>query len=76
MRPALVVLSPPAFVDAAALYASARASGNALLCLAHLPNEPDQAGDFEKGDANDATAALAVIRTLAAAWFDGRSADV
>ncbi|MGH1571817.1 nucleoside phosphorylase [Methylobacterium sp. P31] len=63
-------------MEAAALYAFARASGNAVLCLAHVTNQMGQAGDFEKGDANGATASLAVTRSIAAAWFGGRTASL
>ena len=52
-------------MEAAALYAFARAAGVQVLCLAHVTNTMGQAGDdFEKGEADgtrDALAALAVI---------------
>src|SRR6202022_2742757 len=52
-------------MEAAALYAFARAAGVRVLCLAHVTNTMGQAGDdFEKGEADgtrDALSALAVI---------------
>jgi len=52
-------------MEAAALYAFARAAGVQVLCLAHVTDTMGQAGDdFEKGEADgtrDALAALAVI---------------
>jgi uridine phosphorylase len=52
-------------MEAAALYAFARAAGVQVLCLAHVTNTMGQTGDdFEKGEADgtrDALAALAVI---------------
>jgi uridine phosphorylase len=52
-------------MEAAALYAFARAAGVQVLCLAHVTNTMGQAGDdFEKGEADgtrDALAALAAI---------------
>jgi len=52
-------------MEAAALYAFARAAGVRVLCLAHVTNTMGQAGDdFEKGDADgtrDALVALAGV---------------
>lgn len=54
-------------MEAAALYAFARARDRAVLCLAHVTNRMGEAGDFEKGAENGATASLAVIRAVAGA---------
>jgi uridine phosphorylase len=56
-------------MEAAALYAFARARGRAVLCLAHVTNQMAvNAGDFEKGEADGAHASLAVIAAVARAW--------
>lgn len=52
-------------MEAAALYAFARARQRAVLCVAHVTNAMAQHGrDFEKGRANGAHEALAVIDAL------------
>ncbi|TMJ39924.1 MAG: uridine phosphorylase [Alphaproteobacteria bacterium] len=52
-------------MEAAALYAFSRASGAALLCLAHVTNSMGQAGqDFEKGEADGTANALAVLEAI------------
>ncbi|MGH1588535.1 nucleoside phosphorylase [Methylobacterium phyllosphaerae] len=56
-------------MEAAALYAFAQARCKAVLCFAHVTNQMGQAGDFEKGEANGATAALRLIDAVATAWF-------
>ncbi len=49
-------------MEAAALYAFARSAGVRVLCLAHVTNTMAQAGnDFEKGEADGASDALAVL---------------
>lgn len=48
-------------LEAAALYAFAEATGRRVVCFAHLTNELGQEGDFEKGTANGAGHALAVV---------------
>jgi len=49
-------------MEAAALYAFARAAGVQVLCLAHVTNTMGQAGDdFEKGEADGARDALAAL---------------
>ena len=54
-------------MEAAALYAFARAAGAAVLCLAHVTNTMGQTGqDFEKGKANGTADALAVLAAIAA----------
>jgi len=63
-------------MEAAALYAFARARQKNVLCFAHVTNQMGQAGDFEKGDVNGAVASLALVRAVAARWLassvDGR----
>lgn len=54
-------------MEAAALYAFARASGVRILCLAHVTNAMAQAGrDFEKGEADGSSDALAVLAPIVA----------
>jgi uridine phosphorylase len=58
-------------MEAAALYAFARARGKPVLCFAHVTNRMAVApGDFEKGEAGGAAASLAVIAAAARAWRD------
>jgi uridine phosphorylase len=55
-------------MEAAALYAFARAAGVHVLCLAHVTNTMGQAGDdFEKGEADGTKDALAVLETVVGA---------
>jgi uridine phosphorylase len=56
-------------MEAAALYAFARARGKAVLCFAHVTNQMGQTGDFEKGEANGAVTSLGVIEAAADAWL-------
>lgn len=52
-------------MEAAALYAFARSSGSAVLCLAHVTNTMGQAGaDFEKGEADGTNDALSLLARL------------
>jgi uridine phosphorylase len=51
-------------MEAAALYAFAQATGNDVVCLAHLTNELGSEGDFEKGVADGAEDALRVLETI------------
>lgn len=51
-------------MEAAALYAFAEARRKAVLCFAHVTNQMGQSGDFEKGEANGATASLALNRAI------------
>jgi uridine phosphorylase len=54
-------------MEAAALYAFARAAGAAVLCLAHVTNTMGRSEqDFEKGDADGVAEALAVLAAIAA----------
>ena len=56
-------------MEAAALYAFAAARGVPVLCLAHVSNQLGCIeGDFEKGDANGACGAIALLKAFAAAW--------
>jgi uridine phosphorylase len=53
-------------MEAAALYAFARATGAAVLCLAHVTNTMGRAElDFEKGDADGTAEALAMLEAIA-----------
>ena len=55
-------------MEAAALYAFARASGANVLCLAHVTNSMGQTEqDFEKGEADGTADALRVLETIVAA---------
>jgi uridine phosphorylase len=57
-------------MEAAALYAFARAAGAALLCLAHVTNTMGRnEHDFEKGEADGTAAALAVIEAMVAQFL-------
>ncbi len=62
-------------MEAAALYAFAQARGKSVICFAHVTNQMAQIdGDFEKGDANGAYAALDLLAATALAWrTDGTS---
>jgi uridine phosphorylase len=56
-------------MEAAALYAFASAKRRPVLCFAHVTNQMGRVeGDFEKGVANGATAALKLLQAVAAAW--------
>jgi len=62
-------------MEAAALYAFARAAGVRVLCLAHVTNSMGLAGDdFEKGEADGTRDALAVLETVIAALRPSLSA--
>lgn len=55
-------------MEAAALYAFARARGRPVLCFAHVTNQMAQGGaDFEKGAANGARDALTLLAAVAGA---------
>jgi uridine phosphorylase len=54
-------------MEAAALYAFARATNASVLCLAHVTNMMGQTGeDFEKGEADGTTDALGVLEAIIA----------
>ena len=56
-------------MEAAALYAFATAAHRTVACFAHVTNAMAQTeGDFEKGEADGATATLAVIAASVKAW--------
>ena len=51
--------------NSAALYAFARATGNDVLCLAHVTNTMAQSGDdFEKGEADGTVTSLRVLEAI------------
>lgn len=57
-------------MEAAALYAFGSARRSPVLCFAHVTNQMAQIhGDFEKGEADGTTDALAVILAAARAWL-------
>jgi purine-nucleoside phosphorylase len=59
-------------MEAAALYAFARACRKPVLCFAHVTNQMAQIeGDFEKGEADGTQDVLALIATVSAALIDG-----
>jgi uridine phosphorylase len=63
-------------MEAAALYAFARARQKPVLCLAHVTNRMAvDAGDFEKGEADGAHASLKVIAAVARAWKRRRGGE-
>jgi len=63
-------------MEAAALYAFARARDKPVLCLAHVTNQMAvNPGDFEKGEADGAHASLRVIAGVARAWHSSRGGD-
>ena len=56
-------------MEAAALYAFARARGRQVLCIAHVTNQMAQIqGDFEKGAAAGAKESLKIISLIARRW--------
>lgn len=60
-------------MEAAALYAFARARGKDVLCFAHVTNQMAQIhGDFQKGEADGTADALAVITAAVRALGAGR----
>jgi uridine phosphorylase len=56
-------------MEAAALYAFGEARGKPVLCFAHVTNQMGQLGDFEKGEANGATASIALVHAVADCWL-------
>jgi uridine phosphorylase len=59
-------------MEAAALYAFAKARRRQVLCLAHVTNQMGRVeGDFEKGVADGAEASLRVISLTASRWRTG-----
>jgi len=56
-------------MEAAALHAFATAKRRSVVCFAHVTNTMAQTnGDFEKGEADGATATLAVVAAAARSW--------
>ena len=56
-------------MEAAALYAFAKARRRSVLCFAHVTNQMGRVeGDFEKGSADGAQESLRVISLTAARW--------
>jgi uridine phosphorylase len=56
-------------MEAAALYAFARARAKPVICFAHVTNQLALAeGDFDKGEADGALAALDLLTATARAW--------
>jgi purine-nucleoside phosphorylase len=63
-------------MEVAALYAFATAMHRFAVCLAYVTSTMAQTeGDFEKYDADGATAALAVIAAAARAWLHDGSKE-
>lgn len=63
-------------MEAAALYAFARARGASVLCFAHVTNRMARmSGDFEKGDADGARDALEIIFAATSEWREARDPD-
>ncbi len=62
-------------MEAAALYAFARAGGRAVVCFAHVTNRMARTeGDFEKGESGGALDALDVVAATARRWRDRAAA--
>jgi uridine phosphorylase len=60
-------------MEAAALYAFAKARGHKVLCFAHVTNQMGRIeGDFEKGAADGASESLKVISRTASRWRSER----
>jgi uridine phosphorylase len=60
-------------MEAAALYAFAEARRRPVLCFAHVTNQMARIeGDFEKGEDEGATDALAIVGAATAAWCAAR----
>lgn len=58
-------------MEAAALYAFARARARPVLCFAHVTNRMAvDAGDFEKGDDDGARDSLLVVAAVARSWLE------
>jgi len=61
-------------MEAAALYAFARARGKEVLCVAHVTNQMGRIeGDFEKGVADGAEESLRAVSIVAARWRAARA---
>jgi len=63
-------------MEAAALYAFARARAKPVLCFAHVTNQMAQVtGDFDKGAADGAHDALVLLAGIVCAWREQMSRD-
>lgn len=63
-------------MEAAGLYAFARAKNRNVICLAHVTNQMGQIeGDFEKGEANGAAAALVLVAHIMEQLAPGMPGD-
>ncbi len=63
-------------MEAAALYACAKAKQKSVVCLAHVTNRMARTvGDFEKGVAGGSHDALQVIALAARAWMSHQAAS-
>ena len=63
-------------MEAAALYAFAKARRKSVLCFAHVTNQMGRIeGDFEKGSADGAKESLRVIALTAARWRADRERE-
>lgn len=61
-------------MEAAALYAFARARARPVLCLAHVTNQMGRIdGDFEKGDAGGALESVEAVAAVAERWSPQRT---
>ena len=58
-------------MEAAALYAFAQARGRRVVCVAHVTNQMGVDGNFEKGEADGAVDAMAVIMRVVQNLADG-----
>jgi uridine phosphorylase len=59
-------------MEAAALYALAKAKDHPILCVAHVTNLMGQENDFEKGEQSGNTAFIRLISALAESWVDDK----
>jgi uridine phosphorylase len=63
-------------MEAAALYAFAKARGRSVLCFAHVTNQMGRMeGDFEKGAGGGAEESLSVIFLAADQWHRRRRGE-
>jgi uridine phosphorylase len=61
-------------MEAAALYAFARARSRPVICFAHVTNQMGNVeGDFEKGEEDGSRTALQLIAATAKAWLSGNT---
>ena len=59
-------------MEAAALYALARAKDYPILCVAHVTNLMGQENDFEKGEQSGNTAFIRLVTALAESWVNNK----